>query len=37
MKMIVEEHRVAREGKKDKVWMKVRFSNQEWAIILIFA
>ena len=35
--MIVEEHRVAREGKKDKVWMKVRFSNQEWAIILIAA
>ena len=35
--MIVEEHRVAREGKQDKVWMKVKFSNEEWAIILIAA
>ena len=32
--MIVEEHRVAREGKKDKVWKKVVFSNQEWAIMM---
>ena len=35
--MIVEEHRVAREGKKDKVWMKVRFSNEEWAIMMTCA
>ena len=35
--MIVEEHRVARKGKKDKVWKEVKYSSQEWAIILIAA
>ena len=35
--MIVEEHRVAREGKKDKAWKEVKYSSQEWAIILIAA
>ena len=35
--MIVEEHRVAREGKKDKVWMEVKFEGREWAFILIAA
>lgn len=35
--MIVEEHRVAREGKKDKVRMEVKYSNQEWAVILSIA
>ena len=32
--MIVEEHRVAREGKKDKAWKEVKYSNQEWAIMM---
>ena len=32
--MKVIEYRKPREGKKDKVWMKVRFSNQEWAIMM---
>ena len=35
--MKVVEYRKPREGKKDKVCMKVVFSNQEWAIILIAA
>ena len=35
--MIVEEHRVAREGKKDKAWKEVKYSNQEWAVILSVA
>ncbi len=35
--MKVIEHRKPREGKKDKVWMKVRFEEREWAIILIAA
>ena len=32
--MKVIEYRKPREGKKDKVWMKVRFSNEEWAIMM---
>jgi hypothetical protein len=32
--MIVEEHRVARKGKKDKVWKEVKYSSQEWAIMM---
>ena len=35
--MKVIEYRKPREGKKDKVWMKVRFEEREWAIILIAA
>lgn len=32
--MIVIEYRKPREGKKDKVCMKVLFNNQEWAIMM---
>ena len=32
--MIVEEHRVAREGKKDKVRKEVKYSRLEWAIMM---
>ena len=32
--MIMEDHRVAREGKKDKVWKEVKYSSQEWAIMM---
>ena len=35
--MKVIEYRKPREGKKDKVWMKVLFSNQEWVIIFLAA
>ena len=35
--MKVIEYRKPREGKKDKVWKEVEYSNQEWAIILIAA
>ena len=35
--MIVEEHRVAREGKKDRVWMKVKYDRKEWAVMLSVA
>lgn len=35
--MKVIEHRVAREGKKDKRWMEVQFNREEWTIILIIA
>lgn len=32
--MIVIEYRKPREGKKDKVWKEVKYSNQEWAIMM---
>ena len=35
--MKVIEYRKPREGKKDKVWKKVVFSNQEWAIMMTCA
>ena len=34
MKTIVEEHRVAREGKKDRVREEVKYSRLEWAIMM---
>ena len=35
--MKVIEYRKPREGKKDKVWMEVKFEGREWAFILIAA
>ena len=35
--MKVIEYRKPREGKKDKVWKKVVFRNQEWAIMMTCA
>ena len=35
--MKVIEYRKPREGKKDKVRMEVKYSNQEWAVILSIA
>ena len=32
--MKVIEYRKPREGKKDKVWKEVKYSNQEWAIMM---
>ena len=32
--MKVIEYRKPREGKRDKIWKKVVFSNQEWAIMM---
>ena len=34
MKTIVEEYRVAREGKKDRVREEVKYSRLEWAIMM---
>ena len=35
--MKVIEYSKPREGKKDKVWKEVKYSNQEWAVILSVA
>ena len=35
--MKVIEYRKPREGKKDKVWKEVKYSNQEWAIMMTCA
>ena len=35
--MKVIEYRKPREGKKDKVWKEVKYSNQDWAVILSIA
>ena len=35
--MKVIEYRKPREGKRDKIWIEVKYSNQEWAVILSVA